>query len=281
MKWVKKNIIMIAIITIIVSLPFLFNILLSIDSFYPVIGDEKTWLAFWATYIGAIMSALMVYFTYRSIKRTTNLYQTQWKIDWLNAYRSASAELLVALHKTTIIQISQKISNNDFDGASEMACQMTRNFKKQTFVLLEILERYNDVFNSTDGDEYKEKIKEHLTVFQEKAGEIAQFALICENIAYKEAKGLRDEYLQTLYNMEKDMNEAGYKNIVNFIQKLREGGGLDDGIHDAIVLMQRNFSKYVNDMEYILLDIASKSSKLAYDISMFAFDLRSVDNSVS
>ena len=267
MKWVKKNIIMIAIITIIVSLPFLFNILLSIDSFYPVIGDEKTWLAFWATYIGSIMSALMVYVAIKTVQKTIALNKTTWRINWLDTYRNTAAELLVATNRVTIMQITQDISVKEYKKAANSSRNVQSSFKKSTFVMDCLFKEMDVKFKCNDsiGEEYKSLLEPYWISFQRHAGEIIQFAMLCEYIEDKELRGEEQDWMATVTKMENDMRNDGYNRIVSAILDFANRDW-NDVTHDTAIKMQQDFTANVKDMELVLLKIDEECSKMAYEL---------------
>lgn len=50
--------------------PFVLNLILRQDAFFPVVGDSVAWLSFWPTYLSTIASLGMIILTYRSLKQT-------------------------------------------------------------------------------------------------------------------------------------------------------------------------------------------------------------------
>ncbi|WP_302289714.1 hypothetical protein [Alistipes finegoldii] len=95
----KKNTFWIVLVGVLIT-PLLLNILILQPSIWPVVGGqnaETVWLGFWATYLGAIASFAMVYWTWQTLKQNKeqlNELKRQWddehkpKIDILPIYEN-------------------------------------------------------------------------------------------------------------------------------------------------------------------------------------------------
>lgn len=69
------------VLLIILVLPLIINLLIIIPRFFPIVGDGETWLIFWGTYIGAVVSAIMVFLTWQILKQNQDQLKTiqkQW-----------------------------------------------------------------------------------------------------------------------------------------------------------------------------------------------------------
>lgn len=67
-----RNIVIIAIICVVAVfiIPVILNYILGMSTSFSVIGDNTVWLAFWGTYLGTIVSAIMAFLTWKTLKET-------------------------------------------------------------------------------------------------------------------------------------------------------------------------------------------------------------------
>lgn len=252
-------------------IPFLLNWILQKKAFVPVIGDEVTWLSFWGTYVGAILTALMVLGTYITIRKTTNMTRTQWRIDWLNSFRNAAADLLVAADDTSVGQLSQDVLFGRYEKAVEAGHLMEVAVRKSSFILSSFLKEYDDVFGQNKGKGFIDKLNTYLEPFLQKTGEIIQFAIICKYLDDKEKEGLLREGVYSVLQMEKDMEEAEYHEIVKAIRSIKSKLEFKDVVHNAIILMQRNCADIdLEGLKSFLLRVGEQNAKYAYGFSLIA-----------
>ena len=63
---------LVSLILIAIAIPFVLNSLILLPSIWPIVGGQNAdviWLSFWATYLGAVASFAMVYWTWRTLKQ--------------------------------------------------------------------------------------------------------------------------------------------------------------------------------------------------------------------
>lgn len=72
--WIKRNWGILSIIVILLFLPLLINLCYLCKTCYPILHAPSAWTTFWATYLAAIASFLMIYFTWKTLKEM----QRQW-----------------------------------------------------------------------------------------------------------------------------------------------------------------------------------------------------------
>lgn len=251
-----------------IAFPFLLNWLLNLKAFTSVIGGPETWLSFWATYIGAILTALMVFATFLTIRKTSSINKAQWRINWLNSFRSAGAELVVATDSTAVGQMAQDVQQWRFERAVEQGHKMENAVKRCSFLLSSVLKEYDVVFDTThEGSKYIDTLNGYLTPFFQKTGEIIQFAIICNYLKDKNDACQQSEGITALKPMISDMASKEYFVIRDAIQDMVNGENMMDVIHDAVVTMQKNFSAVdIQGLEKWLLRISSQIAKAAYEV---------------
>ena len=159
--------------------PFLLNWILLRNAIVPVVGDSSSWLAFWSSYVGAILTALMVFATYLTIRKTINLNRAQWRIAWLSSFRAAATELLSAIDPTEVGQMAQDVIFWRFDQAAKKGHAMEIAVKRGSFLLTTALKEYDVVFDAHSGGKYIDELNSFISPFLQRTGEIIQFAIIC------------------------------------------------------------------------------------------------------
>lgn len=246
--------------------PLLLNWLLQINSPTKVIGNPETWLSFWSKYIGAVLTAIMVFASFITIRKTVNINKTNWKIDWLNNYRNVAAELLRATDSSRIGQVVQYVNFGKYDLAVEHGNSIALDMRRYLFLMDSILEEYDNVFETQDmGAGYSKQLKTFIEPILNKTGEIIQFALICVHLSEKQANNHFKEGIDAVKDMRDDMVSAGYSEIVDAIDKLQKNT-FDDIVHDAIVKMQQSYTRDVDvvGLKDLLLKIGQKNAKKTY-----------------
>ena len=261
----KDWLIMVLVIAFFVLLPFLLNWILQKPSFTSVVGNEETWLSFWAKYIGAILTAIMVVATFITIRRTANINKTQWKIGWLKDYRNAAVDILLATNTTSITQIAQDIIFGRYESAVEKGNKVNLAVKKSYYLITSVMKEYDDLFENQKSDTYIKKLDEFMNPFKKLAGELIQFGLICNYLKEKEKEGKIDEGKVAVSRMLDDMKNAGYSLVVKAINEFHNGNK-EDVIHNTVISLQNNFSDLDMDaFENLLLSIGEENAKKTYN----------------
>ena len=145
MEWIKKipnwgkvvlNVLLWVFITFVVIciIPYIINYLILKQARFDIVGDGTHWLSFWASYLAAIASFVMIFFTWRTLKEM----QRQWKEQNTPivscSLEKSSESLLVELYNTSQVpahKIRVRIDNNTgkdiyrFDKTCELLEKMT------------------------------------------------------------------------------------------------------------------------------------------------------------
>lgn len=74
MEWIKKYWLIILIVAVLLFLPLFVNLCYYWESDYTALHAPSAWATFWATYLSAIASFTMIYFTWKTLKEM----QRQW-----------------------------------------------------------------------------------------------------------------------------------------------------------------------------------------------------------
>lgn len=124
--WIKKYklIIIIGAIIIIFSWPFFVNWLYNVETNCKVLHKPQEWTIFWGSYIGSIVSAAVA-FIILFLQRKDNIKENeknrtlqlkileqQQEMQWLNMFRQASAEYVLAYSDNDIRNVINTMVNN-------------------------------------------------------------------------------------------------------------------------------------------------------------------------
>ena len=256
----------IVVISVFLALPFFLNWILQKEAFIPVVGDSSIWLSFWGTYIGAILTAIMVYVAFLTIRKTGNLNKTQWKIEWLNSFRNAAADLVSAIDPTSVGQMAQDVKFWRFEYAVDKGHEMEMAVKKSSFLLSSILKEYDAIFDEKQASNYIDELNSIISPFILVTEEIIQFAILCKYLKEKTDVGNRSEGVDAILNMVDDMEKKGYHIIYKAIQSLAiDKEKTEIVIHDTVVLLQQNLAGLNTEgVKKILLRIDSLNAKRIY-----------------
>ena len=256
----------IIVVILLAIFPFFLNWVLQRESFVPVIGDSATWLAFWGTYIGTILTALMVFATFITLHKTVNLSKSQWKMEWLRSYRASAAELLNAIDITAVGQFAQDVNFGRFEQVVKKGNEMERAVKRSSFLLSSYLKEYDYLFKEHKGNEYIDELNRLIGPFLQDAGELIQFAIICDFLKKKKNAGKLSEGILAVSAMTEDMAAKEYFIIAESITWLMDGEEMDVVVHNAVVKMQKQFAKVdIDDLAKFLLRISSLNARNTYD----------------
>ena len=133
MEWIKKY--WWVIIIGLLILPLLINAGYLFESEYSILHAPSAWATFWATYLAAIASFIMIFFTWRTLKEM----QRQWKEQNTPivscTLEKGSDHIIVELHNTSPVPVHKvgvRITNNTgmkeiyrFDKTCELLEKMT------------------------------------------------------------------------------------------------------------------------------------------------------------
>ncbi len=148
MKWLKKYWSILAMVVFLLVLPLLINLCYRLESDCSELHAPSAWATFWATYLAAIASFAMIFFTWRTLREM----QRQWKEQNTPivscSLEKSSDSLLVELHNTSQVpahKIRVRIANNTgkdihgFDKTCELLEKMTFEIPPFSFKQIPIM----------------------------------------------------------------------------------------------------------------------------------------------
>lgn len=129
----NKNVLIGLFIVLVVLMPFGLNILLSLDVSekwgFPIVGSSVDWLYFWASYLGAAASFIMIVYTSMSLRQNRKQLD-EIKRQW-NEERRARLVFSLA-HKNNLIVL--KVSNVGKEPAYNIKLRFSDEFIESLFV---------------------------------------------------------------------------------------------------------------------------------------------------
>lgn len=115
MEWLKKYWSILAMVVFLLVLPLLINLCYRLESDCSELHAPSAWATFWATYLSAIASFAMIFFTWRTLKEM----QRQWKEQNTPivscTLEKGSDHIIVELHNTSPVPVHKvgvRITNN-------------------------------------------------------------------------------------------------------------------------------------------------------------------------
>ena len=100
----KRNTKYLIIIVGLFLIPIALNFILQIPCNFPVIGDSKTWLSFWGSFIGALASFAMIVITIHTLKQN-KLQLDEMKRQWEEEHRPHLVCRVIVYKKAFFLQI--------------------------------------------------------------------------------------------------------------------------------------------------------------------------------
>lgn len=114
-KWMQKYRFVILLMALVASMPIAINFILLIPSFTPIVGDNVEWLSFWSSCISAAVAFVILHIeridskkqnedtkrenkheNEKNRKLQINILKYQQEMQWLNMFRQASVEYVLA-----------------------------------------------------------------------------------------------------------------------------------------------------------------------------------------
>lgn len=115
------------VIAVLLIVPFVINFLIQIPRFTDVIGEEKDWLAFHGSYIGAIVGAgISFLIMYRTLEYHKKEDRYRHNIEWLNNFRMVCVDYLSSYNLDNVYSILNELTID-----AEIAYNHCINYKKQ------------------------------------------------------------------------------------------------------------------------------------------------------
>lgn len=276
----SNNDIWIIVIVLVVAcaFPFLLNWVLLLPAKCRIVGNEETWLGFWATYVGAILTALMVVATFITIRKTVNLSLSQRKIDWLHSFREASADLIRSVDVNMVNSLVQSITFGESSVAAEKGYALAKDVNYSSFILTSLLKEYDDLFNEPKSKDYIKGINDSLKPFLQLTGEMIQFATISDYLEKKRGEGKTDEGLQAIIKMEEEISSGGYPINAQALSDFKNNP-IDTVIHDtSIRLLEELQAVDSQSLEDLLHHICQNESKSAHTSALVLFLFKKNDD---
>lgn len=126
MDWIKKHKCIVAIVAVLIIIfwPVIVNWLYNVETNCKVLHKPQEWTIFWGSYIGSIVSAAVAFIILhlqRKDNRAENkknrilqlkILEQQQEMQWLNMFRQASAEYVVAYSDNDIRNVINTMVNN-------------------------------------------------------------------------------------------------------------------------------------------------------------------------
>lgn len=125
-------------ITIVLA-PILLNFILLLQVGIPeqlIVGDSKSWLSFWGTYIGSIGTILMVFITYKTLKQN-NEQLDELKRQWEDE-RRPRINISIAIYRKALFI---KIKNIGVGNATNIKLSFNKDF-----IMKLPKEKYKDLY---------------------------------------------------------------------------------------------------------------------------------------
>lgn len=265
MKKSRKTLIII--IGAILLFPIALNFILQLSVSERVIGNETTWLNFWATYLGAIFSALMVYATFKTIGKTADMNLSQKRSEWLCSFRSEAGTLLSLVDANYINVLAQEILWGKTTKVMEEGIRLQNSLTKTKFVLNALLQEYDSLFNESNSSMYLDSLDRPLSQFYPPFREFVSFSIICD---YLSNDNLTEHAFNQVLAMKEDMKMSGFREIVKAISSLEklnifaiEVDRMVENIKKAtLAAIMTNLSKWdSSELERALLKICRDEAK--------------------
>lgn len=106
----KKKLWFVAVLAILIAIPFVLNAIIRLPRFTEIVGDETDWLSFHGSYIGAVVGAsisfIVMYLTLDYYKKADKYRNT---MTWLNDLRKVFVEYVSAHNINNVISIVEKM----------------------------------------------------------------------------------------------------------------------------------------------------------------------------
>lgn len=200
LRYKKSHVIVL--VLIIILIPFALNFLLQCPVNVAVIGDEETWLTFWGSYIGVILTAMMVAASFLTIRASSNFNMSQRQVEWLRSFRMESSQLISLSHPNYSGVLAQKLACGFDKEVMEEGVAHTISLQRTIYSLNALLMEYNSLFNETNGKEFIKTIEKLLAPYIRSLNELVQFAVIND---YMSTENITPERYKTVIMMKDDM----------------------------------------------------------------------------
>lgn len=129
----KKKVLMGLVVVFVVLIPFVINILLSTRIpekwGYPIIGTSVDWLHFWASYLGATASFIMIVYTAMSLRQNQRQLE-EMKRQWIEEHRARLVFSLACKERMIVL----KVSNVGKETAYNIRLRFSDDFIDSLFV---------------------------------------------------------------------------------------------------------------------------------------------------
>lgn len=255
--------------------PIMLNFVLQIPISDRIIGDETTWLHFWATYLGAMFSALMVYISFKTISKTVDINVSQKRSEWLCSFRSEAANLLSLVDTNYINVLAQEALWGQSVKVMEEGFRLENSFKKSTFILNALLLEYDSLFDESKGRNYIQQIEHYIYLFYAPFREFVQFSVISD---YLSNGNLNEHSIAQVLAMKRDMDDDGFKAITKAIDDLsRLNIYASDYEKKVEIIKKRTLAEIMKNLrawdssalQGVILSVCEDEAKEIHSMSLF------------
>lgn len=115
MDWIKKYWLIFIVVALLLLLPLLINLCYNWESDCAALHAPTAWATFWATYLSAIASFTMIYFTWKTLKEMQRQWNEQNTPIISCTLEKASDYIMIELHNTSQVpahKVGVRITNN-------------------------------------------------------------------------------------------------------------------------------------------------------------------------
>lgn len=148
-------------ILLIIVTPLIINLLMGLPTYFPTVGDSSSWLGFWGSYIGAILSsAIALYILYKQNQQNHNeniinrnlqlaVIKYNQELDKLRDLRTALVDFQASFDYIEITNIAAKFLDGHFNDEEQKRLKyLVRDIDEKGFkatLLLDLMPKSNSV----------------------------------------------------------------------------------------------------------------------------------------
>lgn len=176
-------------IIIFIILVFIFpiglNYILQISVAEKVIGTPVVWLSFWGSYITAIISGVMVYFSYKAIRVSVETTKVQRKLQIHNNLREAIFKLRNATDLGRLYELQQDLQDKKYTSAKNELYRIQRSYNEASNNLDYILVDRDILYGIDERIRLTKEINSELKPIVEYIRVLSQFAIMQDGWAHR------------------------------------------------------------------------------------------------
>lgn len=194
-----------------ISFPILLNIILNLSTSRDIIGDEKLWLQFWATYGSALLAGgITIWFMVRTLKQN--------EFQFTNSLNSMRLNAKISLQEKRIIEYNilfrEILHSISFSNSLSYELPIdSKQFSKRVLTALEFYDKLTIIFNKRINQSPEEK--QFIIDFNEILNTIRNYNTLQSRIAFGRTSTTLEQgakYLKDTYD-----NKSLYINNINML----------------------------------------------------------------